>query len=43
MIMQQTHQFGRGHAMRWAVLRHTRRQLHGHRTYFLPGGGALIG
>jgi hypothetical protein len=36
-------QFGRGHATRCDELLQIRRQLHGHRTYFFPGGAFLIG
>lgn len=36
-------QFGRGHAMRCDELLHISKQLHGHRTYFLPGGAFRIG
>jgi hypothetical protein len=34
-------QFGRGHATRWDELLQINRQLHGQRTYFLPGGAFL--
>jgi hypothetical protein len=36
-------QFCRGHAILSADPLQMRRQLHGHRTYFLPGGGSRIG
>lgn len=36
-------QFGRGHAILCDELLQIRRQLHGHRTYFLPGGAFRIG
>lgn len=36
-------QFGRGHATRCDELLQISRQLHGHRTYFLPGGALRIG
>ena len=38
-----THQLGLGHAILRDVPLQISRQLHGHRTYFLPGGAALIG
>jgi len=38
-----SHQFGLGQMTREAVDEHVRRQLHGHLTYFLPGGGSAIG
>ena len=38
-----THQFGRGHDILWEDDLHMSRQLHGQRTYFFPGGAALIG
>jgi hypothetical protein len=34
-------QFGRGHATRCDELLQINKQLHGHRTYFLPGGAFL--
>jgi hypothetical protein len=34
-------QFGRGQATRWDELLHISKQLHGHLTYFLPGGALL--
>lgn len=36
-------QFGRGQAIRCDELLQINRQLHGHRTYFLPGGAFRIG
>lgn len=36
-------QFGRGQAILCEELLQIRRQLHGHLTYFLPGGAFLIG
>lgn len=36
-------QFGRGQAIRCDELLQISRQLHGHRTYFLPGGAFRIG
>lgn len=36
-------QFGLGQAMRCDELLHIKRQLHGHLTYFLPGGAFRIG
>lgn len=36
-------QFGRGHAIRCDELLQISKQLHGHRTYFLPGGAFRIG
>lgn len=36
-------QFGLGQAIRCDELLHMSRQLHGHRTYFLPGGAFRIG
>jgi len=38
-----SHQFGLGQMTREAVDEHVKRQLHGHLTYFLPGGGSAIG
>jgi len=38
-----THQFARGQAILRALARQMSRQLHGQRTYFFPGGAALIG
>jgi hypothetical protein len=36
-------QFGLGQAILWELPLQMRRQLQGHRTYFLPGGAFLIG
>jgi hypothetical protein len=36
-------QFGLGHATRCEELLHINKQLHGHRTYFFPGGAFRIG
>lgn len=36
-------QFGRGQAIRWDELLQISKQLHGQRTYFLPGGAFRIG
>lgn len=36
-------QFGRGHAILWDEFLQISRQLHGHRTYFLPGGAFRMG
>lgn len=36
-------QFGRGHAIRCDELLQMSKQLHGHRTYFLPGGAFRMG
>lgn len=36
-------QFGRGQAIRWDELLQMSKQLHGQRTYFLPGGAFRIG
>lgn len=36
-------QFGRGQAIRCEEALHIKRQLQGHRTYFLPGGAAFMG
>lgn len=36
-------QLGRGQAILWDELLQIKRQLHGQRTYFLPGGAFLIG
>jgi hypothetical protein len=36
-------QLSRGQMTRLAVSEQVRRQLHGHRTYFLPGGGGAMG
>lgn len=36
-------QFGRGQAIRWDELLQINKQLHGQRTYFLPGGAFRIG
>lgn len=36
-------QLGRGQAIRWEELLQIRRQLHGQRTYFLPGGAFFMG
>lgn len=36
-------QFGLGQAIRCEELLHISRQLHGHRTYFFPGGAFRIG
>lgn len=36
-------QFGLGQAIRCDELLQINKQLHGHRTYFLPGGAFLIG
>jgi len=36
-------QLGLGQAILWLLLLHIRRQLHGHLTYFLPGGAFRIG
>lgn len=36
-------QLGLGQAIRCEELLHISRQLHGHRTYFFPGGAFLIG
>lgn len=36
-------QLGRGHAIRCDELLQISKQLHGHRTYFLPGGAFRIG
>lgn len=36
-------QFGRGQATRCEELLQINRQLHGHRTYFFPGGAFLMG
>lgn len=36
-------QFGLGQAIRCEELLHMSRQLHGHRTYFFPGGAFRIG
>lgn len=36
-------QLGRGHAMRCDELLQISKQLHGQRTYFLPGGALRIG
>lgn len=36
-------QFGRGQAILWDEFLHMSKQLHGHRTYFLPGGAFRIG
>ena len=33
----------RGHAMRCEDVLQISKQLHGHRTYFLPGGAFLMG
>ena len=38
-----TNQFSLGQITLVAVAEQVSRQLHGHRTYFLPGGGAEIG
>ena len=40
---KQTNQFCRGQITLEAVAEHVSKQLHGQRTYFLPGGGAAIG
>ena len=32
-----------GQAILWLLLLQMRRQLHGHRTYFRPGGAFLMG
>lgn len=37
------YQLGRGHAIRFDEALQISKQLHGHRTYFLPGGAARIG
>lgn len=37
------YQFGRGHAIRFDDALQINKQLHGQRTYFLPGGAARIG
>ena len=37
------YQLGRGQAILCEDALHIKRQLHGQRTYFLPGGAALIG
>lgn len=36
-------QFGLGQAIRCEELLHISRQLHGHRTYFFPGGAFRMG
>lgn len=36
-------QFGLGQAIRCDELLHMSKQLHGHRTYFFPGGAFRIG
>lgn len=36
-------QFGLGQAIRCEELLHMSRQLHGHRTYFFPGGAFRMG
>lgn len=36
-------QFGRGQAIRFDETLQIKRQLHGQRTYFFPGGAARIG
>lgn len=36
-------QFGLGHAIRWDELLQINKQLHGHLTYFFPGGAFRIG
>lgn len=36
-------QFGRGHAIRCDEFLQMSKQLHGQRTYFLPGGALRIG
>lgn len=36
-------QFGRGQAILWDEFLHMSKQLHGHRTYFLPGGAFRMG
>lgn len=36
-------QLRRGHAIRFEEALQSKRQLHGQRTYFLPGGAARIG
>jgi hypothetical protein len=36
-------QLGLGHAIRCDVSLQISKQLHGHRTYFFPGGAFLIG
>lgn len=36
-------QFGRGHAILCDEFLHISKQLHGHLTYFLPGGAFRIG
>ena len=39
----QTYQFCLGQAILITPLRQISKQLHGHRTYCLPGGAAFIG
>ena len=36
-------QLGRGQAILWLVFLQISKQLHGHRTYFRPGGAFFIG
>ena len=37
------YQFGRGHEILVEVARQVNKALQGHRIYFFPAGGALIG